>query len=123
MPSVTPDPIADREFTKKIDICRWSGPGSGWEKVSNLPLTLTEATATISNVADTVSDEAFEGYSVLLFDVDTASTRGILPGYILEHCERAGSVRKSSIGSNYLVLAIYYKGQGITNCSSVILSN
>ena len=121
VPSGIPDPIADREFTKKIDICRWSGLGSGWEKVSNLPLTLTEATATVSNVADTVSDEAFEGNSVLLLDADylkvmgTASTRGILPGYFLEHRERAGSVRKSSIGSNYLVLAIY-KVQGIINC-------
>jgi len=46
--------------------------------------------------------------------MDTASTRGILPGCFLEHCERAGSVRKSSIGSNYLVLAIY-KVQGIIN--------
>jgi len=50
--------------------------------VSNLPLTLTEATAIISNVADTVSDEAFEGNSVFLLDadylkeMDTVSTRG-----------------------------------------------
>jgi len=50
--------------------------------VSNLPPTLTDATATVSNVADTVSDEAFEGNSVLLLDadylkvMDTVSTRG-----------------------------------------------
>ena len=49
--------------------------------MSNLPLTLTDATATVSNVADTVSDEAFEGNSVLLLDadylkaMDTVSTR------------------------------------------------
>lgn len=129
VPSGTPDPIADEgEFTIKIDICQRSSLGSGWEKVSNLPLTLTEATATVSNVADTVSDEAFEGNSVLLLNadylkvMDTASTRGILPGYFLEHCERAGSVRKSSTGSNYLVLAIY-KVTGIVNCFQVILSN
>ena len=101
MPSGTTDPIADREFTKKIDICRWSGLGSGWEKVSNLPLTLTEATATVSNVADTVSDEAFEGNSVLLLDadylkmMDTANTRGILPGYFLEHCERQDQLERA----------------------------
>ena len=49
--------------------------------MSTLPLTLTDATATVSNLADTVSDEAFEGNSVLLLDadylkaMDTVSTR------------------------------------------------
>lgn len=54
---------------KKIDSGATLGV-DGKRCLSNLSLTHTEATATVSNVADTVSDEAFEGNSDLLLDAD-----------------------------------------------------
>ena len=83
---------ADREFPKKIDICHWSR--NGWEKVSNLPLMLTEATATVLNISSCVSEEAFEGNSVVLLGadylkvLDTPSTRGIVPRYPINITKR-----------------------------------
>ena len=67
---------------------------NGWEKVSNLPLTLTEATS--------ISEKAFEGNSVVLLDddylkvLDIPSTRGIVPGYHL-------NILQGSISSLILV--------------------
>ena len=51
-------------------------------------MTLTEATATVLNVSTSVSEEAFEGNSVVLLDadylkvLDIPSTQGIVPGYL-----------------------------------------
>ena len=42
----------------------------GGRKVSNLPLMLTEATATVLNISSCVSEEAFEGNSVVLLGAD-----------------------------------------------------
>ena len=86
--NVTEYTTADREFQKKIDICCWSR--NGWEKVSNLPLTLAEATATVLNISTSISEKAFEGNSVVLDAdylkvLDIPSTRGIVP----EHCKEA----------------------------------
>ena len=63
-----PPTTADWEFPQKIDFRRWSR--NGWDKASNLPLMLTEATATVLNVSSCVSEEAFEGNSVVLLDAD-----------------------------------------------------
>lgn len=55
---------------------------------------LTEATATVLNVSSCVSEEAFEGNSVVLLDadylkvLDTPSTRGIVPGYPINITKR-----------------------------------
>ena len=78
-----PPPPPEKEWRKTIEICRRRG--KDWEKVSNLPVTLTEATASVPDIADQVASEAFEafdGSDVILVDndylkiLDTPSTRG-----------------------------------------------
>ena len=55
------------EWTKTIEIFRWKGC---WEKISNLPIRLTENRANLSDVTRIVSEEGFEGKEIVLLDVD-----------------------------------------------------
>ena len=56
----------DPVWTKSIEICNFEG--SELKKAFNLPVALNEKSATVSDVAEFVSDEAFEGASVVLLD-------------------------------------------------------
>jgi hypothetical protein len=59
------------EWTKTIEIFKRNSCASGgWEKVSNLPVRLTESKANLNDVCKIVSDEGFEGKEVVLLDVD-----------------------------------------------------
>ena len=56
-------------WTKTIEICTYDNTYA-MRKTLNLPITLSEKTASISRVAEIVSLESFEGEEVVLLDAD-----------------------------------------------------
>ena len=67
-----------------MEICCYDSETASLKKAFNLPLMLREQTATINNIADMTSAEAFEGESVVLLDADnlripdSIGTRGMI---------------------------------------------
>ena len=80
-PQLTSTNAASAAWTKTIEICTFEG--TQLKKSFNLPISLTEKSATVVCVTDFVSDEAFEGAAVVLLDSenlhipDSVETRGI----------------------------------------------
>ena len=60
------------EFTKKIEICKLNYNEGRFDKVSNLPLILTESIASVQNVRSTVSVDLLDCDNLKL--LDAAST-------------------------------------------------
>ena len=77
------------EWTKSIDICKYSVMTDSWEELLILPVRLTEETANVPSVSQLVSEDAFEGKEVVLLDlkllkiVDIKSTTGMSPEKIM----------------------------------------
>lgn len=73
-------PMPTLAWTKTVEICALEG--SQLKKSFNLPLSLTESSATVVCVADFVSNEAFDGAAAVLLDAenllipDSVGTRG-----------------------------------------------
>lgn len=73
------------EWIKRIEICDLEG--SVLKKIFNLSVSLTEQSATVSSIAEFVSEEAFNGAAVVLLDSenleipDTIGTRGVCIHY------------------------------------------
>ena len=67
------------EWRKNIDICKWSDQESQWKKFSNLPIMLTESTASVASIAQMVGNNVFGGdQAVLLWKImDVPTTKGI----------------------------------------------
>ena len=69
------------EWIKRIEICDLQS--SVLKKLFNLPVSLTEQSATVSYIVEFVSEEAFDGAAVVLLDSenlkipDTIGTRGV----------------------------------------------
>jgi hypothetical protein len=61
---------AVHEWRKNIEIMQWIEAEKRWKKTSNFPISLNEQTANISSVTKMVSDEVFDGESIVLTDVD-----------------------------------------------------
>ena len=70
----------EKEFVRKIEICKLEG--NTLKKIHNIPLTLTENTATVPYISDAIAIDAFKGESTVLLDadrlkiLDTPGTRG-----------------------------------------------
>jgi hypothetical protein len=70
----------EKEFVRKIEICKLEG--SILKKIHNIPMTLTENTATVPYISDAIAMDAFKGESTVLLDadrlkiLDTTGTRG-----------------------------------------------
>ena len=70
-------------WTKTIEICTYDDSTYAMRKTLNLPITLSEKTASVNRVAEIVSLESFEGEEVVLLDSDnlkipdSAGTRGM----------------------------------------------
>ena len=70
-------------WTKTIEICKYDREDNAIKKTLNLPITLSEKTASVSHVGEIVSSESFEGEEVILLDSDnlkipdSAGTRGM----------------------------------------------
>ena len=77
--ATTQNPVVWRKY---VEICKWSENDSQWKKVSNLPIEMTEATATVPRVTQMVADDVFGGDETVLLNIDylkipdTATTRG-----------------------------------------------
>lgn len=56
-----------QSLTKTVEVC-YDPSNSSIKKSFNLPLTLTEQTATVTKIADITSAEAFDGDSVVMLD-------------------------------------------------------
>ena len=75
----TQNPVVWRKY---IEICKWSEHDNQWKKFSNLPIEMTDATATVPRVTQMVADDVFGGDEAVLLDIDylkipdTATTRG-----------------------------------------------
>ena len=73
-------PTPAQAWTKTVEICTLDG--SQLKKSFNLPVSLTESSATVVRVAEFVSTEAFDSASVVLLDSenllipDSVGTRG-----------------------------------------------
>ena len=59
-----------REWRKYIEVCRWNERESQWKKVTNLPLEMTEATASVPHVTQMVAEDVFAGDETVLVDSD-----------------------------------------------------
>ena len=76
-----PRPTPDLIWIKKIEICTFQG--SQLNKWFDLAILLTKSTATVDDVAECVSEEAFDGDQVVLLDSenvqieDSSVTRGV----------------------------------------------
>ncbi len=74
--------VSEPEWRKNMEVCKWSERERQWIKVSNIPVSLTETTANIAQVAQMVSEDAFGGEQCVLLNneylklLDTPSTRG-----------------------------------------------
>ena len=70
------------DWRKKVEICKWSEHESQWKKISNLPIVLTESTATVPQITQMVADDVFGGDQTVLLDCDylripdTPTTKG-----------------------------------------------
>lgn len=69
-------------WTKTIEICKYDRDDNAIKKTFNLPITLSEKTASVSRVGEIVSSESFEGEEVILDSdnlkiPDSAGTRGM----------------------------------------------
>ncbi len=77
--SLAPNPVVWRKY---IEICKWSEHDQQWKKFTNLPIEMTEATATVPRVTQMVADDVFGGDEAVLLDIDylkipdTATTMG-----------------------------------------------
>ena len=75
-----PRPTPDIVWIKKIEICTFQG--SQLNKWFDLEILLTKSTATVGDVAECISEEAFDGDEVVLLDSenvqieDSSVTRG-----------------------------------------------
>lgn len=71
-------------WTKTVEVCVFDICSSTIKKTFNLPLTLTESTASVTKISDITSAEAFDGDCVVLLDSenlripDNIGTRGML---------------------------------------------
>lgn len=69
-------------WTKTVEICCYEATSCSIKKTCNLPLILTEQTATVTKITDNSSVEAFDGDPVVLVDSknlripDSVGTRG-----------------------------------------------
>lgn len=59
-----------REWRKYIEVCRWNERENQWKKVTNLPLEMTEATASVPHVTQMVAEDVFAGDETVLVDTD-----------------------------------------------------
>lgn len=68
------------EWRKSIEVCKWSD--DGWRKMLNLPIVMTEESASVPSVTQMVANDAFNGEETVLLDIDylkipnTSATRG-----------------------------------------------
>ena len=59
----------ETQWSKTVDVCAWDGVKCDW-KICNLPLALSDSSASIDGVSRLVSSEAFDGCPVVLLDAD-----------------------------------------------------
>ena len=77
-------PLVETEWMKSVEILKWNHSDLLWEKISNLPVRLTEDTANVPDISAVVSRDAFDGKEIVLLDfdflhiLDISSTRGML---------------------------------------------
>ena len=77
--ATTQHPVMWRKY---IEICKWSEHDKQWKKFSNLPIEMTEATATVPRLTQMVANDVFGGEEAVLLDIDylkipdTPTTRG-----------------------------------------------
>lgn len=57
-------------WTKTVEVCCYDKSTSTVTKTFNLPLTLTEQSASVNKIADLTSAEAFDGDAVVVIDAD-----------------------------------------------------
>ena len=79
-------PIAHKKkWGRKVDICKWDG--FSWIKTNNIHMTLTESTASVRYIADTIASDIFEGERTVLLDseyleiLNTNGTKGTVYYY------------------------------------------
>ncbi len=83
-PGVVRQETSKKSWNKVVQICTWDDASSSWTKIENLPIQLTEETATVPYITDRVSQDSFGGAECVLVDKDylaipnTSSTRGNL---------------------------------------------
>ena len=62
------------EWKKNVEICAYTEHGR-LKKISNFPMTLTNDTAKVDFIAESISQELFDGTVVFLIDVDNLKIR------------------------------------------------
>ena len=63
------------EWKKSIEICECTTDGR-LKKVSNFPMSLTNDTAKVDYITESISQELFDGVEVLLIDAENLENKG-----------------------------------------------
>ena len=85
-------PVPSASWAKSIEVCSYEASTDSIKKNFNLPIILTENTASVPKLADITSAESFDGEPVVILDnenlriPDSQGTRGILLTLTLSMC-------------------------------------